>query len=154
MHWYTPARVQGSLPEVIASLAEVRVKFQLSSIQPVYVPTDDHGHLLVMKEIGMIKVFDDGAIAAIAYEGLCGDEIRVLLGSAEVAITAVPRARDGWNRRRNNGRPRWEHIVQLPVDEADDTVARIAARDVDRYARELEAARLDAAFEAQIKATT
>lgn len=152
MHWYTPARVEGHLTDAIAALAEMRVTFKPTSVRPTYEAVDDNGHPLVMKEIGMIKVHDGGEITALAYEGLRAEEIRVLLGSAEIAMSTTPRTRDGWLRRRNNGKPRWEHVVQIPVDESDERVALIVARDIDRCAREMAAERLDAAIDELIEA--
>jgi len=143
MHWYTPVRIEGPLPDAIASLAEVRVEFKLSTIHPTYQATDDNGHPLVMKDIGMIKLYDTGEIHALAYEGLCGAEIRVVLGSAEAAMSTKPCMKDGWDRRRNNGKPRWQHVIQIPVDEDEDKIAFLAARDLTRYAREKTAELLD-----------
>lgn len=144
MHWFTPHKIDGSLPDAIASLASVGVTFKLISTAPYYEKRHEGGHSFVMKAIGELEVLDTGELRAHAYEGLDGTELYTLLGAAEHALWNRAESRDGWTRRRNGGRPRWECEVQVEVDPERDDVAAVIARDVTRRERRKRAEELDA----------
>lgn len=152
MHWFTPHRIDGSLPDAIASLATVNVLFKLTSLSSYYEVRHDGGHDFVMKGIGQVEVLDNGEIRALAYEGLTGSEVYTLLGAAERALWERPTAVEGWRRRRNKGRPRWECEVQIQAEPDEDDVAAVVARDLDRYARRDAAERLDARLDDAVSA--
>lgn len=150
MHWFTPHRIEGSLPEAIASLASVGVTFKLISKSPYYETRDEGGHRFVMKAIGELEVLDTGELRALAYEGLNGTELYTLLGAAEHALWNKPEYRDGWQRRRNGGRPRWECEVQVEADPERDDIAAVVARDLTRHERRRQAEVLDALLDTKL----
>lgn len=149
MHWFTPHKIEGSLPDAIASLASVGVTFKLISKAPFYEARSEGGHEFVMKAIGEIEVLDTGEVRALAYEGLNGTDLYTLLGAAEHALWNKPQYRDGWQRRRNGGRPRYECEVHVEVDPEHDDVAAVIARDMTRRERRKRAEALDALLDAE-----
>lgn len=149
MHWFTPHKIEGSLPDAIASLASVGVAFKLTSTAPYYEARDEGGHRFVMKAIGELEVLDAGGLRVLAYEGLNGTELYTLLGAAEHALWNKPDSRDGWTRRRNGGRPRWECEVQVDAEPERDDIAAVVARDLTRHERRKHTVALDALFDAK-----
>lgn len=133
MHWYMPHKISGPVEQVIEDLGEMGVKFDVHGGSVWYEVRHDGGRDLLMKHVGWIVVPDEGALSCYFRPGCNARDIRVLLGSTELAMVEAPTKSQGWKRSRTGGRPRWiaQVMVRIQDDDHDGFASRILA-DADR----------------------